>query len=516
MLALWMSLAHAGGLDDQFPQAPVAEADMIALTAKIAGSPATVYDAVTATPDAATPLEHDVEARLAKKLRPAPDTLRRYGHAMLTLSAKGPVPDNVRWFLAEHVGLPTVPIEIGRFVSGNDAEGMAKMLKDLDLDIPDLRTIAVVTEPITGGVRGVVVGLVDVADFEPFPRVWSVGDVAGVPGTLLDRGNAYALYVATGEATVQKYDIKDTEGRFNIDVPLPATPGAYRVAMASRSKRNFGETFFFTLYVDTPPPTAPMAIPDPPNVGDPDDAFLAELNAERTKYGLVPLERRGDRERLRTYLDKLPVSEVGQLRAWRAFSRTDPVPDVPHGTWEGVGATSSTIAEAGWMATQHPIDRASLLDPDARYVLEASTARGGERKFTAILLHPTAGIDDVRARALDAMTQRMGSKPATGEVVPRQLDAIAAKVAAGETSLNAAMKQVDHLVHAGQKSGDIGGAVTMTAFTLPPGKPWDLSAVNLPPGARSVAIGAATGTMGRKDGLSFDIVLIVIATGDIQ
>ncbi len=181
-------VAFASDLEKYFPKSPVPQDQMLARSAQVIGPPARVYDAVTATPTMPTALERAVEAQvLPKTLTAAPDSLRCWGRYMLTMNALGPVPFNLSSFAGEHCGLPLAPEVLYTFVSGNDVDRVAGVLKELNTDEESLQAVAVVTEPIENGVRGIVVGMYGAARFQSFPRVWQVGDVASVPGTPMGR-----------------------------------------------------------------------------------------------------------------------------------------------------------------------------------------------------------------------------------------------------------------------------------------------------------------------------------------
>lgn len=363
---IWIAIATAEGIEDYFPEQPLAPSAVAEASAALLGAGATVYDSTTASPGAASLDEAKIEAALFKGLRPAPDSLRAWGRYMLKMLSKGPVPSNYRWFSAEHLGLPVLPF-VATWFWHPRLDSIPANVRGFLADADDLSTAAVVIEPHDGGYRGIIVGISGNATFEPFPRVWHAGDVASVPGTLLNRRDAYQLYVTGVGPEVKTYELPREQGQFDVDVPLPAVAGTYRVAMDAYRPNSFPDSrFFFSLYVDTPVPTAASAFAETTAVGDEESQYLALLNDARAKEGLAPLERVGKSETLRAFLAALPKSEGANVRAWRQFGRVDPLPDIEHGTWRGVGA-SGTVEQAAWESVENPVNRLALFSPTAKF-----------------------------------------------------------------------------------------------------------------------------------------------------
>lgn len=506
----------AGDLEQYFPTTPPAPEVAAAHAATLLGPPATVYDAVTATPDAAQALERSVEQALYPKLRPAPDSLRRWGRFMLAMSKDGPVPENLQWFSAEHVGLPTLPLVLGTFVSGGDAAKMTEMLGPIARpEGVELRAAAVVLEPLDNGVRGMIVGIADAATFERFPRVWSPGDAVSVPGTLLEKDKQYALFVAGEGPDVDVYSLPASEGAFDIDVPMPAQSGVWSVAMSGTERRRMPDSaFFFRLYVGQQPPTAPPVVPPAPAGADPDQAFLGALNAERAKFGFPALKPVGDPQRIRSWLDGLPESEVARFRAWKEFGKVDLLPETAHGSWRPISGGGRDPAEAAWTVTQNPVFREAALDPKAEFILLGSTVHQGVRDYLGVVYHAPAGVEELRTQTYAALDGRF-HPPAPQHAASLQagLDKLAVRVASGELPLNNAMKELQKVVQEGQKAGSIQGSVWMTVFVWSADQPYDASKLTPPPAARAVSLGLATGSMGRKDGLTAAVGVVVTADG---
>lgn len=504
----------AGDLSDYFPTTPPAPEAAAAHAAALLGPPATIYDAVTATPGAATPMERGVEEVLAARLRPAPDSLRRWGRFMLAMSKDGPVPENLQWFAAEHAGLPTLPLVLSSFVSGGNAESIAQMLSSgMSVEGLELRSLAVVVEPLDNGVRGMVVGISQAATFDRFPRVWSPGDAVSVPGTLLEKDKRYALFVAGEGPTVDVYELPASEGAFDVDIPMPAQSGVWSVAMSGTERRRLPDSaFFFRLYVGQQPPTAPPVVPAAPAGLEPDEAFLAAVNAERAKFGFPALKPVGDPKRIRSFLESLPEGEVARYRAWKEFGKVDLLPEVQHGSWRPVSGEGVDAAQAAWTVTHNPVFREAALDPAAELILLGSSPVGNSRDYLGVVYHAPAGVEELRKQTYASLDGRFQSPaPAHAASFQATLDAIAARVASGELPAANAMKEVQKVVQAGQKSGALQGSVWMTVFVWDAGQVYDAARLTPPPTSRAISLGVATGNMGRKDGLTAAVGVLVTA-----
>lgn len=507
------AVAMAGDISEWFPSSPTTDAELRTQSAALLGPPSSVYDAVTATPGAAKPIELEIEAGLYPRQPAPPDSLRRWGRYMLNMLAKGPVPAGMRWFSAEHMGLPVVPMVLVTFVGG-DAAGITKMLRGVEGSVDDLRTAAIVLEPIEGGFRGVVVALVGNADFEPFSRLWAAGDVASVPGTLLTPRQSYALYIAGPGTRVDVFELPRSKGRFDIDVPLAGEPGAYRVTMNAQARNQFPDSaFFFTLYVGVPLPTEAPSYAEAADAPDLEVRFLEILNATRKAHGLAPVERVGDTARLRAFLDGLPQAEGPRLRAWRSFGRNDPLPELAHGDWFGLGATGRTPAEAAWLVTEHPTNRVGLFDERVRYAYLAAADDPAGQQYSVLLLRPPSDAADLRAEAVAVLSARFSRAPTRGPGLEPALDAIADRVARGEIPFNAGLKEVQREVKAAMQKGRIRGNATTGAFTWLPGDAIQTGELQPPSGGRALAVGVATGALGDRSGIRRAVALVVMAEG---
>lgn len=506
-------VAIASDLEKYFPKTPLPQDQMLARSAQVIGPPARVYDAVTATPTMPTALERAVEALvLPKTLTAAPDSLRCWGRYMLTMNALGPVPYNLSSFAGEHCGLPLAPEVLYTFVTANEADRVAALLKELKTDDEALQAVAVVTEPIENGVRGIVVAMYGAARFQPFPRVWQVGDVASVPGTPMLKKVSYALYVAGPGAEAEAYALPANDGVFDIDIPLSGTPGAWRVAMNAAKKDHFADSsFFFTLYVGEEPPLAPPALPAAPPGVEGEAAVLALLNAERARQNLAPLEPVGDPSEINRVLTSLPKGEVARVRAMRQWGAADPVPDTPHGTWGGLSSQSGNAAEAAWIMATHPVNREDLMDPLARYILLGSASMGGYSDYMGILLHGPPTVEDVRSQTAASLAARFHKPPTRGPNFEAQLDAIAQRVADGSLPLKGALKATGKAIDDARRDTTVGGAATINIYTFEPTTPIDLSALTPAAGAKAAAVGIATGTLGDKGGIVYAVALVVTA-----
>jgi hypothetical protein len=493
---LLASLAWPSDLEAWFPSGIADDAAQRARLVEVQGPPARMYDAVTATPSAATDTERAIEALVVPPgLAQAPDSLRCFGRAVLAMSRLGPVPAPLELFAAENCGLPLWATTLGRFV-GSDPAATGRNLGHVLVDDDTLQAEAVVLEPIENGYRGIVVGMLGSARFQPFPRVWAAGDAPSVPGAPMRRDRTYALFVAGAGTDVKSYPLAATEGVFDVDIPVAAAEGAWTVTMNALKRDHFPDSaFFFTLYVGQEPPTTPPELPEAPS-GD----ILPLLNAERVRVGLAPLEAGDDGGNLRRLLATLPPREVEWVRRFRQLGETDPLPGQPHGTWTGMSAAGANPAEIAWLLTHHPVNREALLDPMARYAVIADVPTEGGTQYVALLFRPAAGRDEVRAMVVDALGSRFAAPPRRDPVFEARLDTIAQRVASGEETPKAALKdagkELGEMQHAGAHTGP--GMVSILSFD--PAQGPNTSSVTPAPGANSLCVGVGTGTLGHDSG----------------
>lgn len=511
---LTATLAAAEGIEDYFPTVPAGQEVLVARAVEVLGPPARMYDAQTATPAAATVLEREVETRVfpASQDR-APDSLRCWGRYMLALSTVGPVPLNLATFGAEHCGLPLVPGVEQFFVAAPDAEEIVGLLAGAVSDAENLQAQAVVlAEAEDGSMLGLLVGMYGAARFQPFPRVWEVGDAPSVPGTPLQRDRTYALFVAGPGKEVASYPLPATDGVFDVNIPVAATPGAWRVTMNGAKRDHFADSsFFFTLYVGEEPPRAPTPLAPAPASTDRDAVVLSLMNEERARFGLSPLEPVGRPGQIATLLESLPKGEVARVRALRQWSRTDPLPDVPHGAWDGVSGGAQSPVEAAWLITHHPVTRLALMDPAAKLALVGSQSVEGGTSYLGLVFRGPPSVDDVRSTAVGAIQARVPAARQRGPGLEAELDPIAEKVARGELSPEAGMKQVRKVVVAAQKARTIEGAVTMNLYAIQVSGEPTVVDPTAPADVGALAVGAAIGTLGRSNGIAQGIAIVVLA-----
>ncbi len=509
-------------LDEVFPSEALLPAQAEALlTAEQIGPPATVYDARTRS-GAGDPLTAAVEQELFGKdydRLVAPDALRRFGGIMDQLMRSGRPMALQQMFVAEHVGLADVPTEAGRFMTGKDdpaeiAAFVSALIKD-DLKDPSVRAIALHIDRdeerrTTTGTLWMLQGEVE---FEPFPRRWEVGQRASIPGLPLSKASSYQLWVSFGGVEVRDFPIVGADGRFDIDVPLPAEPGVYRVAMAAQKKRRMPDSpFFFSLYVGVDPPTAfdaPFDVQDDMDVSleQFEDDVAARINATRQEAGLPALTLVDARERMRSIVAGAPRKDLARFRYFSRHLSVDPLPGEVHGLWHPTFAGGRMAADAAWVSLENPISRATLLSPDL-----VGLAMGGDLESGTILLvgleaTPDAGSAADLAR--DALSQRVagGLKRATG--LEAELDAVAGRIASGKMPFRGYFGPIKKLHKQGKL---LGGGLGSTALVVPPGDTPDLSAFNLPSGAKVMAVGNAVGDLGRGDGVQYTVLVIVVAT----
>lgn len=505
----------ADPLDEWFPPDRIEPSLVLARSAELLGPASPFYDVVTITPDAATKLELAIESGSFRHVQPAPDSLRRWGRYMLSMSALGRVPPNAASFAAEHFGLPVQAYVVQYFVGDGQPEDIIGMLKDLDTS--ELNHVAVVVEhiPDREGVRGMVVATAGAVEFERFPKVWQVGDTATVPGTLLQSRTKYALYVAGDEAEVVSYPLPEQAGVFDIDIPLPQRPGAWNVALDARTPGHFPDSgFYFTLYVGRQPPSAPTLLPVVAEGVSWEDDLLGAINAERLKYGISPLEAAGDRGSVAQIISRIPEKEREAVKYLSAQFAGDPAPTVPHGGWHAASGGRQSVAETAWSALKHPVSRATVLDPDSRFALVASHDRAvGGPYYLALFFKPVESVSDIRKRTLEAVTARSSTPLLPAVVMEPELDALAQAVAGGGMPFKNVLSEMGKRVKQAFQSGTLTGSATMHAFTSAVGELPDLTSLTPSADMHVVSIGVATGAFGEKDGISRVVTLVVVAGG---
>lgn len=525
-------------MTDIFPPAPLTSAQAAALLVpERIGAPARTYDQTTVTPGFARSEESAIEGVIAGSLAPPSDALRRYTRQVLSLMRQGTAHNRVEWFVAEHVGLATVPEVMGTFFVGDlDPARVGKLVSGFVPKDAELRSVAVAVErdEARGGWAGIITGLYGAAEFEPFPRVHAPGGVAVLPGTLLAGDASYAIYVSYPGTEVREFPLKG-KGEFDVEVPLPVKAGVYRVAMNKQKKRQLPDSaFFFTLYVGEEPPTR---FPEVPNAGalatapgaGIEQSFLAEVNAARADYQLPPLAWVDRAAELRETLGALPPSDrkVARWRYVRQIAEKDPLPGRAHGAWGPAFTDGQDAAEAAWTAIEHPITRSTFLGTTSTLLTAGALTRADAAGVMVLSFVVEPGSDPLasRAAAFDELRRLHGGASATAttgasastsaDLLQGKLDAIAAEVASGKKSLQGGMAAATKELKALQKLGWISGAMTWSIYAVPPGEAPKLDDLTIPPDARSYAIGAANGDLGSGKGYDYT-VLVILAAGGIK
>ncbi|MFZ5480784.1 MAG: hypothetical protein ACOZNI_28750 [Myxococcota bacterium] len=533
LLALAVSVLALAGepgrqvqMTDLFPERPLTyeEAAGWLVPANI-GPPAKSYDQTTYTAAAASPEELAIEkAVLAGVGDPAPDSLRRFGRLELALRRQGTTHNLIRWFLAEHVGLATVPVQLGQFyTSSSDPEHVRSVVAGTIERDPELRSVAVTLEHDAAQDLwvGLVHGLYAAARFEPFPRVYRPGAVAVVPGTLLDKAEQYAIYVSFPGTEVRAFPLAG-HGAFDVEIPLPSEPGVYRVAMNRQKKHELPDSaFFFSLYVGREPPTAldlpSLGMPEVADAGSPEATFLAAVNAYRARYQRAPLEYADRSADMRTLLAGLPERPLALWRYVRQISRRDPLPGLPHGGWAPAFTDGRSPEEAAWSAIEHPITRDVFLsDGYAQLTAGALTSpRDGAVRILAFAVAPADDVNVAREAAAAELRRRWpaGVTPTAAPKLQARLDVVAAEIASGKRSMGGAMKDLKGIVSDAMKAGLVKGGATWTVTALPPGQDVALETLAPTNDLRAFAVGAARGDLGRKDGFQYVVLVVVLAGG---
>jgi hypothetical protein len=389
-------------------------------------------------------------------------------------------------------------------------------IKD-DLKSDDVRAIALSLdrdeeEGLTHGTFWTLRGEID---FESFPRTMAAGERVSIPGLSLSKKKQYGLWVSFGGTEVKEFPIHGADGRFDIEVPLPDEPGVYRVAMSSRKKRRMPDSpFFFSLYVGVDPPTSytsPLAGTDDLAVPleDFESDVVDSINAARVAAGLEPLTPIEVRPAMRAIVSDAPKMEFARYRYYSRRLNDDPLPGEPHGLWHPTFANGRLASDAAWLALEHPISRSALLDPKVVSVAFGAADRGDIR---SILLVPMEAVPDAlsaRDQAFADLSSRMSSKGAKeAPKLEAELSAVAAKIASGKMPFKKFFTPVRKLAKEGSL---ISGAVNGTALAVPPGQTGDVSDFEIPAGSRYLAVGSAVGDLGKKGGVQYTVLLVVVA-----
>lgn len=510
----WIAVGWAQGLEEFFPPEPIGGTSVAeVLTPEVLGSPATTYD----TTAASAVVDRDRRIMAQVTGQDAGDVvvshaLHRYTQLRLAVARRGDADRVHSWFIAEHVGLPQEPRALGTFVAGSEegaAEIVAQFLEGLEKNAP----VAVATADIDNGLVGMVCVLEGAVAFEPFPRVVEPGAEVRIPGTLLESGGTYALYVQMEGPEVAVYPLEG-DGAFDVHFQVPQTPGVYRVAMTRYEKRRSpDQPFFFSMYAGVEPPTTVLfhdnALDDPADLAGFEDQLLKSLNAERARYDLGALERVGDAAPVRELLDNVPEGERARVRYLRKALERDPMPDVAHGVWGAVFGWEHGSAEAmSWAWTHHPSVRLQVLDPEMGLVSLGAVHRRSGFGAAAVLVAPTEGASSLREEAWNQLASRWPEGgPQAAPQLEAELAALAERVATGKLKMKKFGKAMDKLF---ERRDLVQGQSTANIWMVPPGQEVDVSNLSVPPWARQLAIGVASGDPDGK-GYTYGVVLAVIS-----
>lgn len=513
LLPLVLVAASASAQDPYFPETPLSEEKAAELlSAEAIGPPATHFDGSARSPGAALDVERLAEGRSfgadAERLA-ASDALRRWGHLMLRAMRTGAVSARQADFLAEHVGLATPPSVLFSFATSDVG------------DLPELNAYqrthfteaAVVLDCQPIGCFGLIVGTASETRLEPFPRRGEPGGVIRVPGLLLSEDAEYTLYAVRPGVEVAAYPLPGT-GRFDVEVPLPEEPGAYRVAVHSaREGRLPRRPFAFTLYSGVEPPTmyspAPDLVVDGTGVEAIEEAVVAAINAGRTAHGLEALVPVGEPETLRNLLQDGPDEEGAYLEHLQRGLSRDPARELPHGVWKDAVLVGRDAADVAEVMLEHPAMRLLTMDPSARSIVLGVQSSdvpvpGLSVVFQVIQQAPSPEVHAERLRQLIAA--RWGADPLGAPQARATLDELASKVARGEVEADVASRVAAEAVqtHVGEQYG-------VGAILVPPGEvlgEGDLPAFEP---SKHLAVGRALGDLGKGDGIYRTVLLVLAA-----
>ena len=507
MIVLLASIAAATTLDAYFPPEPIPSAVAEALLIPaVLGPPAARYDQTTTTPGAGSALEVAVEeaifGRRAAGLA-APDSLRRWGKVMLTLSSTGEPSESLQTFIADHAGLTALPYVVEQFVGPASASDLVAMFGSRS---PDADRAAVCLDCTEEECRGVIVGLHRVVGFEPFERTRTTEGVARIPATVFTEEATYALYVADPSGEVTTHPLSG-QGTFDIELPLEAGTGVYRVALTEHVKNVMPSSpFYFSLYVGVEPPTSwvPRTTPRHPD-GD-RATVLSAVNAERVSKGrgpLAPIES----SHLDTVLAGTPDNTRRAYRYLRRRLSEDPAPGVPHGPWLAAFGAGVDAADAAGAALAHPVSRLILLDRSATGVVVGIDASDGVW-FAAAPVLPAVEGGSVRDAAWATIASRWWSAdpPVLHPELQAELDALAAEVVSSRWQTKKVDKALPRIAEGLGLNGYQAYMVQVPSGTDPkldgfkPQEPFE-----------QLAIGQAQGDAG--DGVSATFLILLATTG---
>ncbi len=120
---------------------------------------------------------------------------------------------------------------------------------------------------------------------------------------------------------------------------------------------------------------------------------------------------------------------------------------------------------------------------------------------------PQAAKAQAKAYIIESIWARPEPLPAPG--LEAALDALAGRVARGETTMKKAFKDLGKLNKAGKL---VGGAMSMLAVAAAPNEAADMSGVKQAPGAKYLAIGQGIGDFGSGNGLQQTVLIVVTAS----
>ena len=476
------------------------------------GPPATTYGARDPVP--LTKLEAKVEARVlgddAARLAPS-GSLRTYARSLLSVPGNRDPDVQTKWFLAEHAGLHTLPSATHWFTfHGEGARAMAAYIRTSiaeQVRDPHVKEVAIAVGDVVHGERRVMVAFDDGSvRLTPFPRRYEPGAVAHIQGENHAEGELQALYMNWVGAEVKVLPLGPNPS-FELDVPLPDVPGAYRAVIDRYQEHAFSTgACFFTFYVGIDPPrTLEEALAmGPPADGD----LLTATNAERVRYGLTPLEAVPNAQTIDKLVDNIPDGEAAQLRyLYQNASLQDPVPEIPHGSWSSAIPAGHTREGAVWSALQNPMHRRALLRPTARYL---AIGEGVGRMLFAVLDPVLDGVA-VREEVRQELASRFAKAPRTLGALETELDAIAQGIADGTLSADEAFAKVRALYTMRRLVGPGHQWLIFATSEHPP----DLASIRIQPGRHVLAIGQATGLV-HKDALTPQTVLLIVVAKDAR
>jgi hypothetical protein len=521
MMFMWAMVAALAGQIEIFPEKVLGPEELEALLVpSLIGPPSQRYDQSSHTGAGASALELEVEKALRVSWdRDVPDGLRCWADQFNRARRAGALSKHAEAFLAEHCGLVTPPWAATLFFTDSgEARHSAQMLRDTVAALQGGEelgpwAVSVIFDERTLVYHGVLATMEAPVAFEPFARASAPGGMLHVPGVVLSKRRAYELFVTRPGTRVDSWRLEAGDD-FDVEIPLPAEPGVWHVAVAEYQKNRFADSpFYFSLYAGAPLPTTYHALrPAPSPVGlTAEEAVVFQVNQVRAGFGLPPFVLAGDPARIREALASLPANEPAAVRVLRKVFSEDPLPGEAHGRWSGGMAAGAVCSESGLLLVENPVTRLDLLSDRGGSFVSGAWLEGGRCRVLAMVVDEAADGGGVREEARAALWEVWpGTKPVPAPKLEAALDLVAADLASGALKPGRSSKPVMQRLDA---LGIPGSWTVQVVYVAPDSTP-DVSGFAPPSGGGHLAIGRASGDLGGQP-VTYTVLLLVRSGGDL-